>query len=135
MQKASPAPITKSESGESSVSIYRGEPATAEEVFVGMNRLRTAFPKMSPEFFNLLSERVTAKKFTSARLRDAVNHLIDNFSYKELNVSDVIKFDKRHRLYTYNEVCALVGRGAARFTDFKVIEIDGKPYRVKTTED
>lgn len=127
-------PITKSESGESSVSLYRDRPATPEETFVAMTRLRTAFPKMAPEFFNLLSERVTAKKFTAERLKDAVNHLIDTFSYRELNVSDVIKFDKRCRLYTYNEVCSMVSKGQAQFADFKVIEIDGKPFRVKITD-
>lgn len=116
------------------MSIYRGQPATPDEIAVGLTRLRVAFPKMAPEFFSLLSERIVANRFTGDRLKDAVNHLIDNFSYRELNVSDIVKYDKRCRLYTYNEVCSMVSKGQAQFADFKVIELEGKPFRVKITD-
>lgn len=90
-----------------------------------------AFPKMENEFFNLLSERVRANKFTTKRLNDAINHLIDNFNYKELNIADIIKFDKKVKLYSYNDVCKMVSKGEASFTDFAIKEIDGTHYRVK----
>lgn len=93
-----------------------------------------AFPKMGNEFFNLLSERVRANKFTTKRLSDAINHLIDNFNYKELNIADIVKFDKKVKLYSYNDVCKMVSKGEASFTDFVIKEIDGTHYRVKKTD-
>ena len=90
----------------------------------------TAFPKMGDPFFNLLAERVRANKFTTKRLNDAINHLIDNFNYKELNIADIIKFDKRAKLYSYNDVCKMVSKGEATFSDFAVNrEIEKHSYR------
>ena len=94
----------------------------------------TAFPKMGDPFFNLLAERVRANKFTTKRLNDAINHLIDNFNYQELNIADIIKFDKRAKLYSYNDVCKMVSKGEAAFSDFAVKEINGTHYRVKKTD-
>ncbi len=45
-----------------------------------------------------------ANGFTDKRLQDAVNYVIDNFQYKELNVSDIIRFDKYLKLYSYDEM-------------------------------
>lgn len=89
---------------------------------------------MGDPFFNVLAERIVANHFTGKRLKDAVNSIIDTFQYKELNISDVVKFDKRIKLYSYNEVCTLVTKGEANFSDFVVKEIDGKPFRVKKTD-
>lgn len=93
-----------------------------------------AFPKMNNGFFDLLAERIAANKFTSKRLYDAVNSLIDNFNYKELNIADIIKFDKKAKLYSYNEVCRMVSKGEVSFSDFEIREINGECYRVKKTD-
>ena len=119
-QKESPEQITKSQSKECSISLYGGEPAGAQEIAESISRLMDAFPKMENEFFNLLSERVRANKFTTKRLNDAINHLIDNFNYKELNIADIVKFDKKVKLYSYNDVCNMVSKGEASFTDFAI---------------
>lgn len=133
-QKESPEQITKSQNKECSISLYGGEPAGAQEIAVSISRLMVAFPKMENEFFNLLSERVRANKFTTKRLNDAINHLIDNFNYKELNIADIVKFDRKVKLYSYNDVCKMVSKGEASFTDFAIKEIDGTHYRVKKTD-
>lgn len=86
---------------------------------------------MEDDFFDILSERIVANNFTEERLKDAVNSVIDNFQYKELNISDVIRFDKKEKLYTYQEVANLVTQGKASFDDFDKREIDGKIYRVR----
>ena len=82
----------------------------------------------------MLSERVRANKFTTKRLNDAINHLIDNFNYKELNIADIVKFDRKVKLYSYNDVSKMVSKGEASFTDFAIKEIDGTHYRVKKTD-
>lgn len=124
----------KSQSKECSISLYGGKPAGAQDIAVSISRLMVAFPKMENDFFNLLSERVRANKFTTKRLNDAINHLIDNFNYKELNIADIVKFDKKVKLYSYNDVCKMVSKGEASFTDFAIKEIDGTHYRVKKTD-
>lgn len=73
-----------------------------------MRKLQSAFPKQSKEFFNVLAERLIANGFTDERLTDAVNNVIDNFQYRELNISDIVRYDKKMRLYTYSEACRLV---------------------------
>jgi hypothetical protein len=98
------------------------------------NRLSIAFPKMTKEFFLLLTEFVINENFTAKRLEDAVNHIIANFQYKELNISDVIKFDRRVKLYTYGEVCTLVTQGKAGFEDFEIRKIGENTFRVKKTD-
>lgn len=89
---------------------------------------------MSDDFFNVLAERIVANKFSNKRLQDAVNHILDNFQYKELNISDIVKFDKRAKLYSYNDVCNLVTRNQASFSDFQIVEIEGNTYRIKKTD-
>ncbi len=89
---------------------------------------------MESSFFNVLAERIIANGFTGKRLKDAVNYILDNFKYKELVISDIIRFDKQVKLYTYNEVCYLVTKNQASFSDFEVREIEGSHYRVKKSD-
>lgn len=89
---------------------------------------------MDGTFFNLLSERLIDNSFSSKRLKDAINDIIDNFRYKELTIADIIKFDKRVKLYSYNEACRMVSKGECSFSDFETREINGKFYRVKKTD-
>lgn len=126
--------IMKSDSGEKSISLYNGAEASPRQIAVAMSRLKTAFPKMDNAFFNLLAERVMDNGFSEKRLKDAINDILDNFRYKELTVADIIKFDKRVKLYSYNEVCALVSKGTASFSDFETKEINGEFYRVKKSD-
>jgi hypothetical protein len=98
--------------------------------------LRGAFPKMGDDFFGLLYKRIGANEFSAQRLDDAITNVIDNFRYKELNVADIISFDKRIKLYTYNQVCTEVGDGRASMDDYKRIVIPGrdKSYYAKKVD-
>lgn len=125
-----PARVTTGSDGKAQVSLYNQPPITDEEIAVILDRLRDAFPNMRENFFSLLSERVIENDFTAQRLFDAVNNVIDNFQYKELNVADIIRYDRKARAYTYAEACEMVTRGEATFDDFKVIEDGGQVYRV-----
>lgn len=94
-----------------------------------MRKLQSAFPKQNKEFFNLLAERLIANGFTDERLTDAVNKVIDTFQYKELNISDIVKFDKKIRLYSYSQACRLVTEKGYEFEkDLHRTTIDGKVY-------
>lgn len=121
--------ITKlKEAGE--ISIYTDQEATYQEIAESLSRIRVAFPKMQDIFFDLLAERIKENRFSGKRLRDATNYVIDNFQYKELNVADIVKFDKTAKVYTYNEVCSMITKGLASMEDFEIVEINGVPYRI-----
>lgn len=116
------------------LSIYSQELVSPRDIGVEMKRLREAFPKQSNEFFNLLTERVLANGFSAERLHDAVNRVIDGFVYKELNIADIIGYDKRVKLYTYGELADQVSNGRATMADFEIREIRGKKYWVRKTD-
>lgn len=101
-----------------------------------MNRLKAAFHKMASnnDFFDLLSERVVANGFSNERLKDAINQILDNFQYKELVISDIIKYDRKIKLYTYSEVVNMVTKGLATWPDFEIKEINGNHFRVKKAD-
>lgn len=130
-----PVRITKDINGTSEISLYSG-PLEPNVVLQSMNRLASAFPKMKDnvDFFNLLSERVVANGFSNERLKDAINHILDNFQYKELVISDIIKFDRKVKLYTYSEVVSMVTKGLATWPDFEIREINGNHFRVKKAD-
>lgn len=89
---------------------------------------------MQPAFFNLLAERLVANGFNDKRLTDAINSVIDNFEYKELNISDIIRYDRKVKMYTYAESAAMVTSGKASFDDFEKREVNGVIYRVLKTD-
>ena len=94
-----------------------------------------AFPVIDPEYISVLSERLVSNGFTDRRLKDAIGYVIDKFSYKKPNISDIIGFDKKAKLYTYNEAYRLIEKGeVSGFNEFEIVEINGIKYRVKKSE-
>ncbi len=76
------------------------------QIAVSVRKLSVAFPQMSAAFFNLLTERIAKTGMTARRLDYAVNHVIDNFTYKQLNVADVLSVDVKCRLLSYAQMCS-----------------------------
>ena len=110
------------------VSLYRGS-LSDRGVAKNMRKLQSAFPKQNKEFFNVLAERLIANGFTDERLTDAVNNVIDNFQYKELNIADIVSFDKKIKLYTYSEACRMVTKDGYEFgKDLQRITLDDRVY-------
>lgn len=95
-----------------------------------MARLKMAFPSLPVEFFRLLGERMKEKGFTDGKMKDAINHVIDNCKYPTPAIAEFLSFDKVVKLYSYQEAAILVTKGLASFEDFEKREIDGKTYRV-----
>lgn len=60
---------------------------------------------MSSDFFDLLTERIAKTGMTSRRLEYAVNRVIDNFTYKQLTVADILSIDVKCRLLSHAEMC------------------------------
>ena len=93
----------KQDTGEYEISLFCDKLAEKQEITQGLMRLMNAFPKMEKEFWLILTERISANEFTSERFKKAIEYVLDNFQYKELNISDIIKFDRRVKLYTGKE--------------------------------
>jgi hypothetical protein len=106
------------------LSLYSDNLPSPQGIAVQIARLKVAFPKMERHFFDILAERIVDNDFTEKRLEEAVNHIIDNFQYKELNVADIIKFDKQVKLYTGNEFVNAQMNGI-HYSKFQKREIDG----------
>ena len=125
--------LIKTENETLGLSLYVDEFPTKDDFKTASNRLSTAFPKMTKEFFVLLTEFVLEHEFTAKRLSDAVNHVIANFQYKELNISDVIKFDRRVKLYTGNEFMKAQMSGIHP-SEFEMKKIDRVTYWVRKAD-
>ena len=65
---------------------------------------------MSADFFNLLSERIAKTGMPSRRLEYAINRVIDNFTYKQLTIADVLSVDVKCRILSYSEMCNEVAK-------------------------
>lgn len=123
--------IINEKEGYCEISKYNDSPMTAEDSVVVIKKLTTAFPSQSGDFFLLLIERMMANGFTKDRCTDAVNHIIDNFAFKQINIADVIKYDKKRKVYNYAQMMAKLkcNGGTEKDTDsFKKTGIDGQTY-------
>lgn len=117
--------------GECYISRYQDGPPLPEDFAIAVKKLSVAFPQQSPEFFSLAVEEMAQMGFTRQRMADAVTNLIRTFQYKQPNISDIVSYDKKRKLYTYGQMCAKLkcNGGTEETTDsFSIVEIDGKKY-------
>jgi hypothetical protein len=93
-----------SDNGEISVYIEGG--LTLDNVVKQTEKILVAFPKLEKQMINLLRERFKANGFTDQRMNDAINFVIDNYSgFDKLPaIGDFVKFDKKVKTYSYNEL-------------------------------
>jgi hypothetical protein len=115
-----------------SLSIYQGA-FDPQKAAIELKKLQVAFPSLNSDFFNLLSERIVANGFNNERLHDAIAHLIDTFPYKEPKIADIISYDRKIKLYSYNDVCSEVFKGS-NFQDFDKIAKNGKLFWFKKSD-
>lgn len=80
---------------------------------------------MSDNYTAVLMDRMFTNGFTKQRVKDAIGHTIDTFHFKNLNVADIISFDRKVKTYSYNEMIAMCNQYKTT-EDFEMIEINGK---------
>ena len=97
--------ISVTNKGEMVVSVYAGE-LTTRIVIEGIKKIKAAFPNLPADFYDILSERLKANKFSDEKFIDAVNNVIDNFVYPTPTIANFIGYDKNIRLYSYEEMLA-----------------------------
>jgi len=124
MQSLTPSTLQK-ELNE--ISVFTGETATSEETKSEIRKLAAAFPDITNDFIILLAERITENKFTKERVRQAVNHVIDTNPYKRPSIADIISFDKKIKLLTWEQVAEKCSPGNSAFDNHVRIMIEGQP--------
>lgn len=115
-------------SGSCEVSAYGGEQATIPQIKTHIHQLAVAFPNMSPEFWQLLSVRITKNGITASRLEAAVASVIDNFTYQRLTIADILGEgkDKRYRLFSYPAMVAECQKVGGTTDDYTPIRLRGR---------
>ena len=85
------------------VSIYEGALNT-DCVIYNIARVKKAFPSLPLDFFDVFTDRINESGFNDDRLRDAVNHVIDTCVYPTPTIAQFISFDKKYKVFTYDEM-------------------------------
>jgi len=115
-----------------SISIYKGELTTKEVINQGI-KIKAAFPGLPQSFYDILWDRLKAHNFNDEKLKDAVDNLIDTCIYPLPTIANLVSFDKRVKLYTYNELGNLFHEGYTQ-DDFTRIKLKNKTFWVKKSE-
>jgi hypothetical protein len=85
------------------ISIYSG-PLNTESIIQNAAKIKKAFPSLSIDFFDVFTDRIRENSFNDARLKDAVNFVIDNCVYPTPTIAQFISYDKKIKVYSYEEM-------------------------------
>jgi len=104
-----------------------------DETFVNneMKRLRGAFPKIHEEYYFILTERIIAKQMTVDQIHDAISRVIDTCIYPVPGMAEILSHDRKVQLYSHKMIVDTMIPKGYDFSDFEMIEIDGKNYWIE----
>lgn len=95
-----------SQESKKEISLY-GEGKVSTKVlancFIG---LKKAFPKLPDGWYDILEKLLDTEKFTDKRLIDATNNLIKTCVYPEPTIANILGYDKKAKVWTYEEALA-----------------------------
>lgn len=101
MQQQSVSTLPSTDSNE--ISLYTGE-LTTKAVIDNVAKIKQAFPALQGGFYDVFAGRLKDKGFCDDRLRDAVNHVIDNCRYPQPSIADFVNYDKTIKFKTWFEM-------------------------------
>lgn len=118
------------------MSVFQGNPATPNQIATSMAKLLVAFPNQSDAFFNLLAERIAKKGISAERLEYAIDHTLDNFTYKTLTIADIMSIDRRVEVMTYSEMLNEAHKRGVTTDEFAPLHIgdNTKPFWVSKAD-
>ena len=86
------------------LSLYSGSLTTP--VVVGcVAKIKSAFPQLPGEFYDVFASRVVDNEFCDERLTDAVNFVIDNCIYPQPTIANFISYDRTVKFKTHEQMC------------------------------
>ena len=118
---------TLHKNGRAELSVFSQRPASPQQIGASVAKLLVAFPSMSDEFFNLLAERIAKKGISADRLEYAIEHVLDNFTYKHLTIADIMSIDRKVDIMSYQEMVAECSKRGCTTNDFAPIRIGEEP--------
>jgi hypothetical protein len=118
---------TLHKNGRAELSVFDATPASPQHIATSILKLSKAFPQMSKDFFNLLTERIAKRGISSERLEYAIEHVLDNFTYKTLTIADVMSIDRKIEVMSFNEMVAECSKRGCSTNDFAPIHIGNEP--------
>lgn len=107
------------------ISLYYDEIANPSDIAKEVQLLTVAFPEITPQFTAVLMNRIFANNFTKQRIHDAISHVLDTFQYKNINIADIISFDRKIQTYSYSEMVVKCDQYKTT-ENFEIIQINGK---------
>jgi len=116
--------ITKNDYFE--LSIYCGK-LTQNYILESAKKINNSFPNLPKEFFDVFVERIKENNFCDSRLSDSVNYVIDNCVYPAPTIAQFISFDKKIKLYTYDQMLKLRDLDSKIFEYYRPVDIEGSP--------
>jgi hypothetical protein len=125
----------KTDNGERSLSLYNDAPAGEADWAVQALRITSVFPEAggNAPFMAELSKAVVRKKMTARQLSDAVDNLIETCKYPRFSIAEVVGYDKKVRLYDYDEYCGMCHPGMPADT-FESVQVDDVTYFAKKAD-
>lgn len=111
---------------------YFEDPVNEKDMKYELARLLRAFPEIKSSVVEELIQQIRKEKIGPIRLQAAVDYVIKNFNWQKPTVSDVIKFDRKLRLHTYEEVCKKVVTDGMNMNSFFIVPNSDKLWAVKT---
>lgn len=116
--------------------MYSGELNTPA-IIEGVKKIKAAFPSLPAGFYDVFADRIKDNGFNDDRLRDAVNHVIDNCRYPNPSIADFISFDKRIEVLSYSQILEKMDKiGPSVWKDYKAVMLGGykKPVYINIAE-
>lgn len=88
------------------VSVYTGGVIDPEEAAIALKRLKSAFPELTDDFHNVLSDMVIEEGFDTQRFKDSINNVIKTCPYPRPAVAEFLSWDKKIELLDYDQYIA-----------------------------
>ncbi len=121
-----------SDSRNTTLSIYQ-DTLTKECVKFQCAKILAAFKGLDTSFTNLLTESLMRNGFTDERLKDAVNHVIDNCIYPTPSIAEFVSFDRKCKVYNYDEMLKM-DCGTKPFKKIRISADQKKPLWVLSSD-
>jgi len=118
----------------SQISLYQKSIPTKAGIVRGIERIKKAFPKFPQIMLDILKDRFADNKFSDRKIIDAVNYVIDNYGGwdKLPNIAEFIQYDKKIRIYTYEEATNKATVLSPMSSLFDIVDLGlGKPVWIE----
>lgn len=120
---------------DSEISIYKPSDLTIKVELDCVRKLKLSFPQLPIGFYDILHDRLIANGFTDQRLNDAVSNLVDTCVYPTPTIANIISFDRRIKLHTYEDMTDQVDQyGPGVWDRFAKKRVNGRLYWINKRE-